>query len=108
MNTKQFSGFLSSTTNPGELSLTVASLTKTILSLAALWAVAKGLDAQTVTSQVQSVIDTVATGVTAGLVVYHSFMTVYGLVHKLIYKVAATPVVTVPTAVPVAVETSAS
>jgi hypothetical protein len=105
MNTKQFTGFLSSSANPGNLSLTVASFTKTLLSIAALYAVAKGLDTQTVTSQVQQVIDTVATGFTAALVVYHSLMTVYGLVHKALHALFAKPVVTVPVATPVAIAT---
>jgi hypothetical protein len=108
MNTKQFTGFLASTTNPGQLSLTMQSLTKAVLSFAALWAVIHGLDTQAVTTQVQSVIDTVATAVTAGMAFYHSVMVAYGLAHKVWFALAAKPVVTVPAAVPVAVETSAS
>lgn len=105
---KIFTGFMSSVTNPGQLSLTVSSARNTILALAALWAVTKGLDTQAVTSQVQSVIDTVATGFTAGLVVYHAIRTVEGLTTKLMHTLFAKPVITVPAAVPVAVETSAS
>lgn len=108
MNTKQFTGFLSSTSNPGQLSLTMQSLTKAILSFAALWAVAKGLDTQTVTSQVQSVVDTVATAVAASMAFYHSIMVAYGLAHKVWYSLAAKPVVTVPTAIPTAVTVDSS
>lgn len=100
---KIFTGFFSSTTNPGQLSLSVQSLTKAILSFAALWAVIHGLDTQAVTTQVQSVIDTVATAVTAGMAFYHTVMTAYGLIHKVIFSLFAKPAVTVPAAVPVAV-----
>ena len=102
---KMFTGFLSSTSNPGQLSLTMQSLTKAVLSFAALWAVIHGLDAQAITSQVQSVIDTVATAVTAGMAFYHTVMAVYGGVHKLYYFWFAKQVVTpaaAPTSVPVA------
>jgi len=99
---------MSSVADPGQLSLTVASLTKANLSAAALYAVYKGLDAQTVTSQVQTIIDTVATGLAAGLVVYHTVMTIYGLVRKLYFAYFAKPVVTVEVATPVAVATDGS
>jgi hypothetical protein len=46
--------------------------------------VLKGLDAGTVTSQLQVIVDEVATAVTLGFTLYHSLMTVYGLVRKLI------------------------
>lgn len=92
---KQFTGFLSSVADPGNLSLTVESFTKALLSAAAMYAVVKGLDASAVTSQVQGIIDTAATGVTAGLTAYHAVMTVWGLVRKLWYMLAKP---TVPTA----------
>lgn len=104
---KQFKGFLSSTANPGQLSLTASSFTNAIISAAALFAVAKGMDAQAVTSQVQSIIDTSVTAVTAGLTVYHTCLTVYGLARKLWYSVAAKPVVTVEAPVAVAQPVSA-
>lgn len=103
MNTKQFTGFMSSVTNPGQLSLTVSSARNTVLALVALWAVAKGLDTQTITSEVQQVFDTVATGLTAGLVVYHTFRTFEGLTTKLLHTLFAKAVVTQPVAVPTAV-----
>lgn len=93
---KQFTGFLSSSADPGQLSLTMSSLTSAILSGVTLFAAVKGLDAVAITSQVQSVIDTVVTGVAAGMTVYHSVMTAYGLIRKLWYMWFAKPVVTVP------------
>lgn len=101
--TKQFTGFLSSTTNPGTLSLTIQSLTKTALGFAALYAVIRGIDPQTVTSQVQAIVDLAMTGGAAGFTLYHATMTAYGLVHKLLFVTLAKPVVTQPTAVPTAV-----
>lgn len=90
---KQFTGFLSSVSNPGQLSLTVSSLTKAVLSAGALFAVVNGLDTTAVTNNIQQIIDLVATAATAGLVVFHSLQTIYGLANKLWYMVAAKPVV---------------
>lgn len=100
---KQFTGFLSSVGSPGDLSGTIQSLTKAILSAAALFAVVKGLDSATIVNNVQNIIDVTTTGVAAGLTIYHSIMTVWGLAHKLYYQLFAKPVITVPTAVPTAV-----
>lgn len=91
MEPKQFKGFLSSVENPGQLSLTVASLTKVILGVAATYAVVNGLDSMAVTTQVQQIIDTVATGITAGFTVYHSVMLLYGLVRKGLHALLAKP-----------------
>lgn len=103
--TKQFTGFLSSVSNPGQLSTTVQNITKAVLSAAALYAVVKGLDAATVTNQIQGIIDLIATAVTAGLVVWHSLHSAFSLANKLFYWLAAKPVVTTPVAVPTAVTT---
>lgn len=100
---KQFTGFLSSVSNPGALSGTVKNFTNALLSLAALFAVVKGLDAATVTSQVQSIIDLVATAVTSALVVWHSLQAVFSLMTKFWYYIGAKPVVTTPVTVPTAV-----
>lgn len=100
---------MSSVSDPGQLSLTVASFTKAVIFAATLYAAVKGLDTATVTSQVQYVIDLVLTGVTAGLTVYHTVMTIYGIIRKLLHVAFAKPVLTVPAAVPTAVvDTSAS
>lgn len=100
---KQFIGFLSSVKNPGSLSTTVSSLTNAILSAAALFAVVKGLDTAVVTSQVQQIIDLIATAIPAALVVWHTLQAAFGLGTKLWYYMAAKNVVTVPAAVPTAV-----
>lgn len=92
---KQFTGFLSSVSQPGQLSLTVSSLTNALLSAAALFAVAKGLDAVAVTNQVQAIIDYAATFVTASLTLYHTLMAAYGIARKLWFAFAAKPVVVV-------------
>lgn len=102
---KQFVGFLSSTSNPGQLSLTVASLTKALISAGALYAAIHGLDSSAVTTQLQNLIDTVVTGVAAAMTLYHTVMLVYGIVHKALHALVAKPVVTIPTAVPTAVTT---
>lgn len=103
METKIFTGFLSSSTAPGNLSLTVSSFTKALISAVGLFAVVKGLDVNAVTSQVQAIIDLIATAIPAALVVWHTIKTVEGLAIKLWYYLAAKPAVTVPTAVPEAV-----
>lgn len=100
---KQFTGFLSSVANPGQLSDTVSSITNALLSAAAFYAVVHGLDATAVTNQVQAVINQVATVVTAGLMFYHTLKAAFSLARKLWYQFAAKPVVSVPAAVPVAV-----
>ena len=100
---KQFTGFLSSVAAPGQLSLTVASATKAIISAASLYAVARGLDAGQITGQVQAIIDTAVTAVTAGMTVYHTMQTVWGLVRKLLYALKAQSVVTQPVATPVSI-----
>lgn len=98
---KQFVGFLSSAASPGDLSLTISSLTQALLWAAGAYAVMHGLDSVAVTSQVQSIIDQTATIVTAGMTIYHTGMTLWGLLRKLLYTTAAKPVLTVST--PVAV-----
>jgi hypothetical protein len=102
---KQFTGFMSSVSKPGQLSLTVSSLRNTVISAVALLAVVKGLDSQAITNQVQQVFDLVATGLTAGLTIYHTLKTLEGLTTKLMHAFFAKPVVTVPAAVPSAVVT---
>lgn len=94
MDTKQFTGFLSSSANPGQLSLTVSSFTSALLSAAALYAVVNGLDSVAVVNGVQQIIDLSATAITTGLVVYHTVMTAVGVARKLWYMVAAKPVLT--------------
>lgn len=89
---KAFTGFLSSSANPGDLSLTVASITKAIIWGVATLAVVKGVDSTTVTNEVQQIMDLTATAVAAGLTLYHSGQTIYGLIRKVLYAFAAKPV----------------
>lgn len=102
--TKQFSGFLSSVSDPGQLSLTVKSFTSALLSFGVMLAVVKGLDQQTVSTQIQLIIDQTLTVGTVALTLWHSLQTLNGLAHKLWFVVAAKPVVTTPVAVGEAVQ----
>jgi hypothetical protein len=93
MNTqRKFSGVLASSNGTGELSLTVASASQFIIGIAATWAAIHGLDASAVTSQVQGIIDTVVTGVTAGYTAWNALATVWGLIRKIYYTLGAKPV----------------
>lgn len=77
-----YKGFLASSQDPAQLSLTVESGTKVLIGIAALYATSKGLDAATATTQVQQILDVATQGVAAGFTLYHSMQTVWGLVRK--------------------------
>jgi hypothetical protein len=95
MNTKQFTGFLSSVENPGTLALSLKGFGAFIISLAVLWASLHGLDAATVTSQLQSLINNAITTVSAFATAISLLVTFYGLARKVFYELFAKPVATV-------------
>lgn len=74
------------------LSLTVESFSKVLIGLVGWFAVAKGLDPTTATTQLQALIDLGAQAIPLGFTLYHSMMTAWGLVQKLyayFFKTAA-------------------
>lgn len=89
MDQKKFTGIFSSTANPGDLSLTISSLTQVFIGLGATYAVVHGLDSQAITTQIQGIIATATTALTACYTAYHALMTLYGLVRKLWYTLFA-------------------
>lgn len=89
MNQTQFTGFLSSSANPGSLSLTVSSFTQAVIWMVGAYAVARGLDAQTITNNLQLLIAQTATVVATSLMMYHTGVTIWGLARKVWYALAA-------------------
>lgn len=114
MNTKQFTGFFSSVTNPGQLSLTVSSIRNVVLSGLALFLMMKGLHGEELsatTTQFSSQFDLIAAqfqlfitaalaAFSAALTLYHTLRTFEGLTTKIMHGLFAKPVLTVPAAVP--------
>ena len=82
-------GALSSSADPAKLSLTVESITKVILGAVAIFAVSKGMDITTATTQAQAILDLVMQSVTIGFTLYHSILTVYGLMRKGLIAISA-------------------
>jgi hypothetical protein len=87
----QLPNWLQSSSDPTQISLSIESGGKTLIGIIGYFLVLKGLDAGAVTSQLQLIVDQVATGVTLAFTLYHSLMTVYGLVRKLTIRVSPSP-----------------
>lgn len=87
MNLKSF---FASSVDPTKLSLTIESFSKALIGLVGWYAVSKGMDAATATTQLQVIIDLVAQAVPLVFALWHSLMTIYGLVRKL-WMYLATP-----------------
>jgi hypothetical protein len=68
--------------------LTIESGGKTLIGIIGYLLVLKGLDAGTVTNQLQVIVDEVATAVTLGFTLYHSLMTIWGLGRKVLVAVS--------------------
>lgn len=95
----QLPAWLQSSADPSAISLSIESGGKTLIGIIGYLLVLKGLDAGTITTQLQAIIDEVATAVTLGFTLYHSLMTVYGLGRKVLVAVS-TPKTAAPTSVP--------
>ncbi len=80
---QQFKGVLASSTDPAQLSLTIESFSKVIIGVVGWYAIAKGLDPAGATNQVQALIDLIAQAIPVAFTLYHSMMTVWGLIRKL-------------------------
>lgn len=105
MNQKQFTGFLSSVENPGQLALTMKGFTALVISIAVFYASVKGLDTAAVTSNVQYFLDLGFSFVSSGAMCLSILVTFFGLARKGWHAVFAKPVLTVPAAVAAAVTT---
>lgn len=84
----QLPSWLRSSADPTQLSLTIESGGKTLIGIIGYLLVLKGLDAGTVTNQLQVIVDEVATAVTLGFTLYHSLMTIWGLGRKVLVAVS--------------------
>lgn len=86
----QYKGIFASSSDPSgqTLSLTVESFSKVLIGLAGWLAVSKGLDASTAQTQLQAIIDLVAQAIPLAFTLWHTMMTVWGLVRKLIQSFA--------------------
>jgi hypothetical protein len=90
-----------SSEDPSQISLSIQSFGKTLIGIVALVASLKGLNPQTATDQFQIIIDNAAAGTAAVFTVYHSLVTIYGLLRKAFYRFVAKPAaVEVPVVAP--------
>lgn len=89
----KFRGIFASSTDPSgqTLSLTVESFSKVIIGLVGWFAVSKGLDPAGATTQAQAIIDLIAQAIPVGFTLYHTLLTVWGLLRKLFVSFATTP-----------------
>lgn len=91
-------GAFSSSVNPQELSLTVTSVAQALIGLVGVFAVSKGLDVSTATTQAQAILDLAMQGIAGAYTLYHTLQAVYGAARKLIAYMTAKPVVPTPPA----------
>jgi len=84
MEKPRFKGFLASSADPtGQtLSTTVLSLGKVLIGIAGYFAVSKGFDPMAAQTQLQAIIDLVATSIPIIYSLWHSMETLAGLVRK--------------------------
>lgn len=88
----QLPTWLQSSSDPSQISLSIESAGKTLIGIIGYVLVLKGLDSGTITTQLQAIVDEVATAVTLGFTLYHSLMMIYGLVRKLVVRLSPAPV----------------
>ena len=79
---KTIKPFLRSSVDPNKISLTIESGAKFVIFFVGYFALAKGLDPATATTQIQAITDVVLSLVPACFAVYHGLQTVWGLVRK--------------------------
>lgn len=79
----QYPKGLASSQDPTQLSLTVSSATQFALYFVAAYAVHKGLDPASATTQVQQLIDFTVNMVPLVMMTYHGVQTIWGLARKL-------------------------
>lgn len=90
----KFKGFLaSSSDDTGQtLSLTVESFSKVVIGIVGWYAVSKGLDPATATTQVQGIIDLTAQAIPVAFTLWHSMQGIWGLVRKVYQNFFTVPV----------------
>lgn len=94
MNRKFKGIFASSTDDSGQtLSLTVESFSKVVIGLVGWFAVSKGLDPATASTQAQAIIDVAAQAIPVGFTLWHSLQTLWGLVRKFYQTFCTAPAV---------------
>lgn len=74
--------FFASSLDPSKISLTVESLAKMAVFLFGAYAMNKGFDPTTATSQIQAIRDAVLVIVPAGFALYHACVALYGIIRK--------------------------
>lgn len=83
-NSPRFKGIFASSSDPSgqTLSLTVESFSKVIIGLVTWYAMSKQMDVATAQNQAQAIIDLVAQILPMGYTLWHSAMTLWGLIRK--------------------------
>jgi hypothetical protein len=72
-----------SSLDPSKVSLTIQSFSKTVIFIVGFFALQKGFDPATATTQIQGITDIVISLIPAVLAVYHGGETIYGMVRKM-------------------------
>lgn len=78
----KYKGFLASSSDSTQLSLTVESGSKVLIGLIGWFALSKGMDAATATTQVQAILDLAAQMVPMIFALWHACIALFGLVRK--------------------------